>query len=366
MTKRRPASRALAGLGVIAGLSAGALYTIRERRRISFKGKTVLISGASRGLGLELARLFAAEGANLVLLARDEKTLDQAAEELTRYPVDIATVACDVTDPVQVRDAIGWIFAQGREVDILVNNAGVIQVGPMEHMELHDYQHAMAVHFWGPLYLINSIVPHMKTRGQGRIVNIASIGGKVAVPHLLPYAASKFALVGLSEGMRTELIKDGIYVTTVCPGLMRTGSHLHARFKGQHAKEYALFAIANASSLLSTSSQAAAREIVEACRYGRAELTVTPQARLLRLASAVFPTLAAETLGWFNRVLPSPDKKMSPNQAKEGWQTRSFFSSSLLTRAADRAAARNNELVGQDSRAYDRMSNRSSATSPES
>jgi short-subunit dehydrogenase len=125
----------------------------------------------------------------------------------------------------------------------------------MENMALSDYEHAMAVHFWGPLQLINAITPHMKARGQGRIVNITSIGGKVAVPHLLPYAASKFALVGLSEGLRAELLKDGVYVTTVCPGLMRTGSHLQAFFKGQHKKEYALFAIANASPLLSTTSK---------------------------------------------------------------------------------------------------------------
>ena len=89
----------------------------------------------------------------------------------------------------------------------------------------------------------------MKRRGGGRIINIASIGGKIAVPHLLPYVASKFALVGLSEGLRAELARDRIYVTTVSPGLMRTGSHLNALFKGQHKKEFALFSVANASPL---------------------------------------------------------------------------------------------------------------------
>src|ERR687891_1372920 len=105
---------------------------------------------------------------------------------------------------------------------------------------------------------MHAVIPLMKRQSYGRIVNIASIGGKVAVPHLLPYVASKFALVGLSEGMRAELLKDGIYVTTVSPGLMRTGSHLNAFFKGQHKKEYALFSIANALPLFSTSSKRAA------------------------------------------------------------------------------------------------------------
>src|SRR4029434_5355216 len=108
-----------------------------------------------------------------------------------------------------------------------------------------------------------------KRQGHGRIVNIASIGAKIAFPHLLPYTASKFALAGLSEGLRTELAQDGIYVTTVSPGLMRTGSHVNALFKGQQRKEFALFSAANA--WISTSSTRAARQIVEACRYGSSE-----------------------------------------------------------------------------------------------
>jgi hypothetical protein len=190
---------------------------------------------------------------------------------------------------------------------------------------------------------MREITPHMKARGQGRIVNIASIGGKVAVPHLLPYAASKFALVGLSEGMRAELRKDGIYVTTVSPGLMRTGSHLNAYFKGQHRKEYALFALANASPLLSTSSEEAARKIIEACRYGQAELVITPQARLLRLANSLFPNVMAESLALVNRALPKTPGH-NGDRPKLGSESRSPLAASVLTRLADKAAARNNEI----------------------
>jgi hypothetical protein len=214
-------------------------------------------------------------------------------------------------------------------------------------MQLEDYQSAMAVHFWGPLYLMQEIIPHMTARRQGRIVNVASIGGKVAVPHLLPYAASKFALVGLSEGMRAEMLKNGIYVTTVCPGLMRTGSHLNAYFKGQHKKEYALFAVANASPLLSTRSETAAQQIIEACRYGQAEIIITPQARLLRLANSLFPNLVADTFGLVNLLLPTalqPDG----NLPKLGSESRSPIAPSVLTAAADRAANRNNELPSEE------------------
>lgn len=338
------ASGNLAKLGALAALAAGAVYAIRERRRIDFKGKNVLISGASRGLGLELARILAAEGAGLLLLARDAERLRQTARELERYGSRILTFTCDITDTMQVQEAVGAVFQTVSHVDVLINNAGTIQVGPMENMALSDYEHAMAVHFWGPLQLINAIAPHMKKRRQGRIVNITSIGGKVAVPHLLPYAASKFALVGLSEGLRAELLKDGVYVTTVCPGLMRTGSHLQAFFKGQHKKEYALFAIANASPLLSTSSQAAARAIVEACRYGKAEITITRQARLLRIVHGVCPNFVTDTLAIVNRALPKPRVEADGNIAKEGWASRSMLAPSLLTRGSDAAAARNNEL----------------------
>jgi|SoiMethySBSTD1v2_1073268.scaffolds.fasta_scaffold45181_4 short-subunit dehydrogenase len=343
----------LVKVGVLAALAAGAACGLRERRRIDFKGKTVLISGASRGLGLELARIFAAEGADLLLLARDAERLRQTARELEAYGTRVSTFRCDITDPDQVREAVGAVLRAANRVDVLINNAGVIQVGPMENMALSDYENAMAVHFWGPLHLIEALTPHMKRLGRGRIVNISSIGGKVAVPHLLPYAASKFALVGLSEGLRAELLKDGIYVTTVCPGLMRTGSHLHAFFKGQHKKEYALFAIANASPLLSTSSQAAARAIVEACRYGKAEIIITPQARLLRIVNALCPNFVTDTLALVNRALPKPAKQAAGNSAKTGSASRSMLAPSLLTRSSDAAAARNNELPSGTRTVYD-------------
>jgi short-subunit dehydrogenase len=214
----------------------------------------------------------------------------------------------------------------------------------------------MAVHFWAPLYLIKEATPYMKQRRHGRIVNIASIGGTVAVPHLLPYVASKFALVGLSEGMRAELAKDGIYVTTVCPGLMRTGSHLNAFFKGQHKKEFALFSLANA--FLSTSSERAARQIIEACRYGSPHLIVTPQARLLHLVNSVFPSLTAEIFGWVNRVLPGA-RGAEGDILRRGSESQSVVAPSVLTRPADNAVSRNREEPQKPAEIYLQMHRKS-------
>jgi short-subunit dehydrogenase len=322
--------------------AAGFAYALNRYRRIDFSGKTVLISGASRGLGLELARRFAAQRANVVLLARDLERLTEAAQELKRYGVEILTRQCDVTKPEEARHAVTSVIDHFKSIDVLVNNAGIIQVGPAENMNRDDYADALSVHFWAPLNLMAEVLPHMRGQGSGRIVNITSIGGKVAVPHLAPYVVSKFALVGFSEVMRAELIKDGIYVTTVVPGLMRTGSHINALFKGQHQKEYALFSIANASPLFSTGSERAARQIVEACRYGKAQLIITPQARLLQLANSLFPNITAEVLGLISRGLPST-RPGEGNALKRGWQSHSFIAPSVLTRTADRVIRRNQE-----------------------
>ena len=328
---------------VAAGLAtAGFTYALGRYRRVDFSGKTVLISGASRGLGLELARRFAAERANVVLLARDLERLTEAAEELKRYGVHILVHQCDVTKAEEARRAVTSVIDEFRSIDVLVNNAGIIQVGPADNMNRDDYAEALAVHFWAPFNLTAEVLPHMKGQGNGRIVNITSIGGKVAIPHLAPYVASKFALVGFSEAMRVELIKDGIYVTTVVPGLMRTGSHINAFFKGQQQKEFALFSIANASPLFSTASERAARQIVEACRYGKAELIITPQARLLQLANSLFPNITAEVLGLISRGLPST-RPGEGDALKRGWQSHSFIAPSVLTRTSDRVIRRNQE-----------------------
>src|SRR5439155_26253999 len=143
-----------------------------------------------------------------------------------------------------------------------------------------DYQESMDVHFWGPLHAMNAVLPLMRARGGGRIVNISSIGGKVGVPHLAPYCASKFALVGLSESAAAELRKDNIYLTTVCPGLMRTGSARNALFKGRNEQEYTWFTLSGSLPGMSQCAERAARRIVNACRWGEPELITSLPAAL--------------------------------------------------------------------------------------
>src|SRR2546423_4339522 len=206
----------------------------------SFHEKVALITGGSRGLGLVMARQLCASGASVALIARNMDELARAKADLDRFNTEVLMVQCDLLDVAQIQSAVQQTLQHFDKIDILINNAGIIEVGPLPHMNIEDFERAMKVHFWAPYYLVWQIVPLMRRRGGGRIVNISSIGGKVAVPHLAAYCASKFALTGFSDSIRAELVQHNIYVTTVVPGLMRTGSHVNARFKGKHDSEFLL------------------------------------------------------------------------------------------------------------------------------
>ena len=230
-------------------------------------------------------------------------------------------------------------------IDVLVNNAGIIQVGPLEHMRPSDFEEAMAVHFWGPLHTILAAIPHMRRHGGGRIVNISSIGGKVGVPHLVPYCASKFALTGLSDSLRGELAKDRIYVTTVCPGMMRTGSPFNAWFKGRYRDEFTWFVLSDSIPVMSIDSGRAAAQVIDACRHGDAELVISWPAKLAVIANAVLPEAVALGMNLANRILlPGPVDDRSGDERHSGWQSLSNWAPSKLTTLTERAAAENNEL----------------------
>jgi NAD(P)-dependent dehydrogenase (short-subunit alcohol dehydrogenase family) len=306
------------------------------------RGKVVVITGGSRGLGLVLARHVCAKGGNVALIARNAEELAHAKADIASRCADVLTVRCDLLDIEQIRAAVRQIIDRFGRVDILINNAGVIEVGPLEHMMPEDFERAMRLHFWAPFALISQIVPEMRIWGGGRIVNISSIGGKVAVPHLAPYSASKFALTGFSDALRAELARDNIHVTTVAPGMMRTGSHINAKFKGKHDNEFAWFAAAAGAPLLSMNADRAARKILAACRRGQPSLTLTFAARLQIVANALFPNLTGYAMKIVNRFLPGTDHEEG-NQLRVGSQLRRL-TPQWLTRLADKATVRNNEI----------------------
>lgn len=327
-------------------LALGAVKVISKINEISFKDKVVLISGGSRGLGLIMARRFGREGAKLVLLARDEMELNRAIQELTDDGINAISKVCDITDEQQVKDAVAHAHEHFGTIDVLINNAGIIQVGPMDSMTKEDYELALNTHLWGVIYLTNAVLPIMRENKGGRIVNIASVGANISVPHLLPYCVSKFALRGFSEGISGELRKENILVTTACPGLMRTGSHINALFKGQNKKEYALFSISNALPMLSIDGDCAGKQIVEACRRGDAELIITLQAQALSKLNGIFPELTTNIMQGVCNFLPS--NETGADDAGEtnvpGWRSQSSVSPSVLTEPADSVSGKNNEI----------------------
>src|SRR5438034_8183243 len=341
MNTKQQTALAASALAVGAALVARGL---RSSRAIHFHNRSVVITGGSRGLGLLIARELGREGARLTLVARDEAELERARQDLEARGIEASIMTCDVGDRIQAERLIDEVVKKRGTVDVLINNAGIIQVGPLEHMKLRDFQDAMAIHFWGPLHAILAAVPIMRRNGGGRIINVSSIGGKIGVPHLAPYCASKFALAGLSDSVRGELAKDNILVTTVCPGLMRTGSPFNAWFKGRHRDEFTWFAISDSIPIATIDGARAAAPIVNACRHGDAELVISWPAKLAVIANAVLPEAVALAMNVANRALLPQPTDQSGDRARSGWQSLSRWAPSTLTRLTEKAAAENNEL----------------------
>jgi short-subunit dehydrogenase len=294
---------AAAGVGLLALRAAGP--------RLALAGRVALVTGGSRGLGLAVARELARKGAKLAICARTSEDLVWAKQDLEQRGAAVHKLVADV------RLALG-------PVDVLVNNAGIIRVGPIDAMTRKDFEEVMAVNFWGQVNATMAVLPSMRERRGGRIANVTSIGGTVAVPHLLAYDCAKFAAVGFSEGLRAEVAKDGVAVTTIVPGLMRTGSAVNAVFKGQAEKEAAWFAAGDATPLTAISADRAARRIVRAIERGEAYVTLSWQAKLLRVATALFPGGVGTLMGVVNRLLPASDGGHGAKQGRDALPAKGF------------------------------------------
>ncbi len=289
-----------------AAIAAAALWRIRSHR---LRGKTVLITGSSRGLGLALAEEFGRRGARVVLTARDREELERARwlllkREAIKGPDEALLVPADLRQPGEAESLVQRVTQAWERVDILVNNAGIITVGPIENQSTEDFRDVMDTNFFAGVHCTLAVLPQMLARRSGTIVNIASVGGKVAVPHMLPYTASKFAEVGFSQGLHAELSGKGVHVLTVCPGLMRTGSHLNALFSGDAEKEYRWFSLGATIPGLATSARHAARKIVRAVVSRETEIAITPLAILATRLGQVAPEITSRAMGVVNRLLP--------------------------------------------------------------
>jgi NAD(P)-dependent dehydrogenase (short-subunit alcohol dehydrogenase family) len=327
----------------LAAAGAGALFGFsllkKWQNAYEFAGKVVLITGGSRGLGLVLARQFAAEGARLAICARNLGELETAQQELEKGGAEVYAQVCNLRIEQDLKHMVRQVEEHYGRIDVLVNNAGVIQVGPVENQSVDEFREAMDIHYWAPLHTMMAVLPGMKERREGRIINIASVGGKVSLPHMVPYSGSKFGLVGLSEGFQVELKRYNILVTTINPGLMRTGSASHAIIKGQHQKEYAWFTATAVSPLISMSVDVAARKIIQACRFGVPERTLTVAGKLAVVLHGIAPSLMADYFDLVNRFLP----KVGSDVPLSGKASDSMLTPEWARRINESVARQNNE-----------------------
>lgn len=310
---RRHAGSSALALGIVGAAMTATGVLVAQHRRRAMLGKVVVITGGSRGLGLHIAEVFGKHGAHLVLAARNADELAEALGTLHQRGAihnghSALTVVCDVTQPEDCAKLVEAAIERYGRIDVLINNAGVIDVAPFQDQPLEAFEQSMRINFFGALHTIQAVLPHMQRMGSGRIVNIGSIGGKIGVPHMLPYVASKFALTGFTEGLRAELSGTGVKVTLVAPGLMRTGSHVNARFGGNAQAEYRWFSLGATLPGASASVSHAAKVIFNATVDGRAEVTITPQAWLAARIVGIAPGCAADAAGLMTRAfLPKPN-----------------------------------------------------------
>ncbi len=349
---RHKAARSAVTLLAAAGLAA---WLAGSRRSHPVVGKVVLITGGSRGLGLAMAESFGRAGARLVLTARDAAELQRARTLLVERgaaptPEHILLLPCDLTDNAATTQMIASATLLLGRIDVLINNAGIITVGPVENQPLQAFRDAMEINYFGMLHASLAVLPQMLARARdgedpGAIVNITSIGGKVAVPHLLPYSASKFATVGWSQGLHAELASKGIRVTTVTPGLMRTGSPGKALFVGNREKEFRWFHLSASLPGVASSADHAARRILRAVESAEGELSITPQAAVAARLAQVAPAVTAGLLSLVNTfALPKPVSGQAITQGEPlPGELVSDKALRPLTVAGDRAAARWNQ-----------------------
>lgn len=253
------------------------------------RGATVVITGATSGIGRETAREFARAGAHVVAAGRREERLHELVSEIEAKGGEALAVRTDVAHQAQVERLIEKAHERFGRIDTLVNNAGVGLAARFEEQPLEDFQRVMQVNFWGAVYACKAVIPRMRVQSTGGvIINVSSILGKRAMPFETAYCASKFALAGFSEALRTEVMADGIDVSTIFPGAVeseiweaatnKTGLDMPTLLPKFPARELA-------------------RIIVHAARFPQPEIVVAFDAQVINFFNTLVPGLLDFFLG---------------------------------------------------------------------
>jgi short-subunit dehydrogenase len=344
--KDNRAKSSMSNLLLMSGVSFAAALIYRVLKgpshspKKTLDGKKVLITGGSRGLGLALAQQYAQYGAKIFICARKADELEEARKKLESLEVEVMTYTCDITDQQQVHRLVHEVESTFGTIDILINNAGIMEVGPLEEFDIESFQRVIDINLVGMIRMTLCMVPRM--RQGSRIINITSIGAAVSVPHMLPYSVSKFGTLGFSLGLDAELATRGISVTTILPGLMRTGSFVHAVFHGKAQKEFDWFALGASLPLVSISAQKAVMEIISGGQKRKRFVVLGPQAKVIRHLYQIVPESSLSVMRAIAHLLPSsPGDGL--HESRTGTGLRKDLPKGGITRLGDRAGDELNE-----------------------
>ncbi len=266
---------------------------------MNLRDKIVVITGASSGIGAAAAFEFADRGARVVMVSRNAGRLERAREELAGIGKTEA-MTCDVSDSGQVSEMARQVLDRFGQVDVLVNNAGYAVYGTVSQLSVGEIEGQMRTNYLGMVYCTKGFLPSMIKRNRGHIVNVASVAASVGLPGMAPYCASKFAMLGFSEGLKHELHETGVGVTVVSPITVRTNFFDHSSFGRMRRKPYAI------------SSKRVARAIVKASASSRLEIVVPSAVRGVVWLKQTLPYLINPMLGSSFRGIGSAESSPSP------------------------------------------------------
>ena len=254
---------------------------------MNFENKVIVITGASSGIGEAAAEKFAKKGANLVLVARRKEKLEQVEKKLSKYSIKTMIQVCDVSDKEQVKQMSKKVIETFSKIDILVNNAGFVIYGKVKELSIEDIESQMKTNYFGTIYCTKSFLPYLLKQNSGHIVNVASVGGSFGVPGIASYCATKFAMLGFSEGLHHELHGTNVGITVVSPIMVRTDLFDHPSFKNftKHATGVSL------------SPETVANTIIKAANSSRLEIVVPSVVRIGIWFKQTFPFFINPIIG---------------------------------------------------------------------
>ena len=245
---------------------------------MEFKNKVIVITGASSGIGEGSAIQFAKKGANIVLISRRKEKLLEVEKKISKFNVKTLACVCDVSQKSQVQQMAKNVLEKFGRIDILVNNAGFAIHGQVSDLSIEEIEAQMATNYFGMIYCIKNFLPKMIEQNSGHIVNVASVAASFGLPGIAAYCASKFAMLGFSEGLQYELHGTGVGVTVVSPIMVRTNFFDHPSFETK--PNY---------SQTSLSVETVAKAVVRAADSSRLEIIVPPIMRGAVWAKHTFP-----------------------------------------------------------------------------